>query len=96
MPSPVPDPQRMQARRDRNYRLVARPSRWGNPYLVEPHGPYSREESIRLYEDWLDERSQEDPDFLEPLRGYNLGCSCAPHLPCHADILLRRLYGDLP
>ena len=37
-----------------------------------------------------------DPDpviFLEPLRGYHLGCTCAPELRCHVDILLRRLYG---
>lgn len=92
MVTKVRRPRRVQARRDRNYRLVARPSRWGNPYPIEPRGPYTREESLDLYEEWLDRKLVEDPDFLEPLRGYDLGCFCALDLPCHADILLRRLY----
>ena len=41
----------------------------------------------------LDRKLREDPGFLEPLRGNNLGCTCPPALPCHADILLRKLYG---
>lgn len=30
---------------------------------------------------------QERPD-VSPLRGHDLGCSCAPDLPCHVDTLL--------
>lgn len=28
------------------------------------------------------------PDWLEPLRGYDLACYCEPDEPCHADVLL--------
>lgn len=83
-------PRRLQARHDRNYKLVARPTRWGSPYKLEDHG---REKTLALYERWLDARLAKEPDFLEPLRGYNLGCFCAPSQSCHADILLRKLYG---
>jgi len=93
MPTRVRQPRRVRARRDRNYRNVMRPTRWGNPFPVRPHGPYTRAESVRRYERWLDERLREDPDFLEPLRGYHLGCTCPLELACHVDVLLRRLYG---
>jgi hypothetical protein len=79
------------ARRDSNYRAVHRPTRWGNPFALER---YTREESIARYERWLDETLAKDPEFLEPLRGYNLGCFCPPDLACHADVILRKLYGS--
>jgi len=91
MPSPVPSPRRLQARRDSNYRLVARPTRWGNPFPLSEH---TREESIRRYAIWLEERLAEEPEFLEPLRGYHLGCFCSLDLPCHVDLLLKRLYPE--
>ena len=91
MPTKVANPRRMQARHDRNYKLVARPTRWGSPYKLEDHG---REKTLALYEKWLAARLAKEPDFLEPLRGYNLGCFCAPNQSCHAEILLRKLYGD--
>lgn len=86
----------MQARRRgvRGYRLVTRGTRWGNPFPIPPH---TREESLARYADWLEERLAGDPAFLEPLRGRDLGCTCPPHLPCHADLLLdalRRRAGD--
>jgi hypothetical protein len=48
---------------------------------------------MHRYERWVDAKLKKDPAFLEPLRGFNLGCFCAPDLACHADILLRKLYG---
>jgi len=92
-PAKVHKPRRVVARRDRGYKSVMRPTRWGNPFRVDPDDPASRARALRLYEEWLDRKLREDPAFLEPLRGYNLGCTCAPALACHADILLRRLYG---
>ncbi|HYC76074.1 MAG TPA: DUF4326 domain-containing protein [Planctomycetota bacterium] len=89
-PRKTAHPRRVVARRDRDYRLVARPTRWGNPFPVETWG---REESMRRYAAWLDERLRVEPDFLEPLRGYRLGCFCPAGVPCHADEILRRLYG---
>jgi hypothetical protein len=47
---------------------------------------------MKLYRCWLDQRLKEDPDFIEPLRGYNLGCFCPPELACHADVILEFLY----
>ena len=90
MATRVRNPQRLVARRDPNYRAVHRPTRWGNPFSLTR---YSRAESLKRYEQWLDERLAEDPAFLEPLRGYNLGCFCSKDVTCHADIILRRLYG---
>lgn len=91
MPTKVRNPRRVVARRTKNYKAVHRPTRWGNPFPVEEHG---REASMALYAAWLDERLGEDPEFLEPLRGFHLGCFCAPELACHVDVLLRRLYGE--
>jgi len=60
---------------------VGRGSPWGNPYRIGVHG--NREEVIRLFE--LNTLPTLD---LEPLRGKDLICYCAPK-SCHADILLR-------
>jgi hypothetical protein len=91
MPTRVPHPERLVARRDRNYKLVARPTKWGNPF---PLPRYTIDEALARYRVWLDQKLREDPQFLEPLRGYNLGCFCAQGAPCHAEILLERLYGE--
>lgn len=90
MPRRVTSPRRVRARRDANYKAVHRPSRWGNPF---PVARYGRQGSLQRYARWLDERLAADPEFLEPLRGYNLGCFCPPGLACHADMILSRLYG---
>ena len=94
VPTKVRNPRRVQARRDANYKAVHRPTRWGNPFPIDPKDPAARRRSLARYERWLAERLEEDPDFLEPLRGYRLGCFCAPELPCHADVILRALYGS--
>jgi hypothetical protein len=88
----VAHPRRVQARRPHasGYRAVHRPSRWGNPFAVAEYG---RARALKLYEAWLEAQLEADPAFLEPLRGYNLGCFCRLDEACHADILLRRLYG---
>jgi hypothetical protein len=72
---------------------VGRPSKFGNPYthLHNTSAPWpveSREDAIRLYEEWI--RSQ--PELMEAakkeLKGKILGCHCKP-LDCHGDILLK-------
>jgi hypothetical protein len=70
--------------------LVARPSRWGNPFGVGPN--LSRAEAVALYEEWL--RLQ--PDLLEQLphlRGRRLACYCPLGEPCHGDVLARLANG---
>jgi len=66
---------------------VGRPSKWGNPFKIGVHG--TREEILRSYRVWIDQKLSEDPDFLRPLRDRNLACFCRLTEPCHADILLK-------
>jgi hypothetical protein len=71
--------------------LVTRRSRWGNPFrLIEHGGTYTREESLRLYRAYIEEKIEADPGYydLEQLRGKDLVCTCRPGDLCHADVLL--------
>lgn len=65
---------------------IGRPTKWGNPFLIGPHG--TREEVIKKFEKLV----RKDPHMIrsikEELRGKTLGCWCAP-LPCHGDVLLK-------
>lgn len=71
-----------------NTKLVGRGSRYGNPYTVLSYG---REAALELYKIWLQDRLRDNPDFLLPLRGKNLACSCKLTEDCHADILLQKI-----
>jgi hypothetical protein len=72
---------------------VGRGSKFGNPYshkegtqakwVVE-----SREDAIRLYEEWLREQPELMATVKKELRGKVLACYCSP-LACHADVLLK-------
>lgn len=65
-------------------------SHWGFPIpLVHLGVEPSRERCIDMYIAWLAGRLQDDPGFLEPLRGRNLACWCDLRARCHADVLLR-------
>jgi hypothetical protein len=66
---------------------VGRPTKWGNPFKIGVHG--SREEVLRKYRIWIEQKLNQDPNFLTPLRGRNLACFCRLTEPCHADILLQ-------
>lgn len=64
---------------------IGRGSPWGNPFVIGVHG--NRDEVIRRYE------CEVLPNLdLEPLRGKNLLCYCAP-LRCHGDSILSALSG---
>lgn len=72
---------------------IGRGSKWGNPYSHKEGTAAkwvvdTREDAIRLYEEWL--RSQ--PDLVaaakKELKGKVLGCWCAP-LACHGDVLIK-------
>ena len=72
--------------------FIGRPSKWGNPYVIGPHG--SREMVIERYRSYLRGR----PDLLadlHELEGKVLGCFCAPKA-CHGDVLLEYLANPLP
>jgi Domain of unknown function (DUF4326) len=82
-------PQRIHLRRTKGWRkpdgaiVVARPTKWGNPY---PVAEYGRDEAIRRYREWLSESGNERK--LAELAGRDLACWCPLDLPCHADVLL--------
>ena len=65
---------------------VGRPSDWGNPFRVGRDG--TRAEVIAKFESYALAMLKRKPDWLEPLRGKDLICWCAPE-SCHADVLLR-------
>jgi hypothetical protein len=64
---------------------VGRPSKWGNPFSIGPHG--TRREVIVRHLMWL-ETQHDLLNSLHELKGKNLICWCAPEA-CHADILLQ-------
>jgi hypothetical protein len=93
----VPDltePQRITLSRRRRLppgaKSVARPHKWGNPYKVAPHGPYTLAESIERYRcDLLAGRLVVTvEDARRELAGRDLACWCKPGEPCHADVLI--------
>ena len=78
--------------------VVTRPSRFGNPYKVKPHGPYTLEESLARYgRDFRAGQLVSAPgrtpttpaEARAKLAGaHALACRCPLDSPCHADILI--------
>ncbi|HOD84736.1 MAG: hypothetical protein BWX88_05095 [Planctomycetes bacterium ADurb.Bin126] len=89
-------PRRIQLSRRKGWRLpadtvvVARPSRWGNPFRVGPDMP--RVSAVAAFRFHLSDRPGLIPytkaDVREHLRGKDLACWCPLDQPCHADVLL--------
>lgn len=69
---------------------VMRPHPLGNMFKIGRDG--TRDEVCDAYDTWLTERAQNGSVDLEPLRGRDLLCCCAP-LRCHADTILRLANG---
>ena len=65
---------------------VGRRTKWGNPWKIGESG--TREQVIELFEQYIHDVLEKQPEFLDELRGKDLVCWCAP-LACHADILLK-------
>lgn len=106
-------PERIQLRRTKGWRkpegaiVVARPSRWGNPYRIsdyEADWPDADEAERRRmavsdFRGLIDGRWSED--FIYPmvsairreLAGHDLACWCPLDQPCHADVLLELANG---
>ncbi len=77
-----------------NTKKVDRSTKYGNPFKVgNKEGEFTREEALRLYEIYLDFVVSKKILDLEPLRGYNLACSCNLEDNCHADIILKKFKG---
>jgi hypothetical protein len=90
-PAPPTRPARFQlsrrpgARKPEGGVVVARPSRWGNPY---PVADYGRERALELYRAHLAAHPELVEAARQELRGRPLGCWCPLDVACHADVLL--------
>ena len=72
--------------------VVARPSKWGNPFRVGVDGTaaecvalFLHDLEVRLGAPLMGALLRRD---LVELGGCNLACWCKPGEPCHADVLL--------
>lgn len=99
-------PQRITLSRAKGWRMpsntvvVARPSKWGNPFRVgdrvqvDPTGPvavcFSQAEAVQAFRDLIMTPMLADfrAEVVAELRGKNLACWCKPGDTCHADVLL--------
>jgi hypothetical protein len=87
-------------RKPENTVVVARPTRWGNPFPVAELG---RERAIAAFRAMLaDPEARAAAGYPAPeeivarLAGRNLACWCPLDQPCHADVLLEVAAGGAP
>ncbi|RDV44879.1 hypothetical protein DOE76_11515 [Leifsonia sp. ku-ls] len=99
-------PERIQLSRRKGWRkpadtvVVARPTRWGNPFPVAELG---RERAIAAFRSMLGDpdaraahRYPEPEEIVARLAGHILACWCPLDQPCHADVLLEVANGRAP
>jgi hypothetical protein len=85
-------PKRVQQRRIKGWRKpegaisVARPHKWGNPFVVGTPGVPDAETAVRLHRQWLP--GSPLAAELPELAGHDLMCFCPLDQPCHAETLL--------
>lgn len=96
-------PERIQLRRTKGWRLplnaksVARPHRWGNPFVIGKvtfvTGPRAGQKAtaadvVQMFRNRLDTSAPLRELARKELAGFDLACFCKPADPCHADVLL--------
>jgi hypothetical protein len=89
----MPKPRRLKLSRKKGARLpkdavvVARPTKWGNPYRPEK---MTRTRAVANYRrDLLAGKLRVSvEDVLCELKGRDLACWCPLDGPCHADVLI--------
>ena len=90
-------PVRIQRKRTKGYKLppnavyVGRPTKWGNPYLVQPLSGMTRQDAVQAYLHHINGNLWTSPnkqEIRDELRGKDLACWCPLDQPCHADVLL--------
>jgi hypothetical protein len=96
-------PHRIQLKRTKGWRkpegavVVARPSKWGNPFKVgDPVAGkgvaaitvQDRAHVVELYGRWILGQKWL-LDSITELQGHDLACWCPLDQPCHADVLLK-------
>jgi hypothetical protein len=65
--------------------VVARPTKWGNPFDQREIG---RAEAVARHREWLLARPELVEEVRRELRGRDLACWCPEDGPCHADTLI--------
>jgi hypothetical protein len=75
---------------------IGRPSKFSNPFTYKygtsaPWMVDSREDAIRLYQEWLRAQPELMAIVKQELKGKILGCpgDGCPYLGCHGDILVK-------
>lgn len=82
-------PKRIQRKRTKGWRMppntisVARPSKWGNPFIVGKDG--SAAAVVARFRAWAEPQREQ---VRKDLAGKDLACFCRLDQPCHADVLL--------
>jgi hypothetical protein len=103
-------PERIQLRRTKGWRkpegaiVVSRPSKWGNPWRVDPSlraewSTTTRELAVALFRDLVDYDGEvcgypAREQIRAELAGHDLACWCPLDQPCHALVLLEIANGD--
>jgi hypothetical protein len=104
-------PVRVQRKRTKGFKLqeaspnglpvvyVGRPTKYGNKHKMTdmrpPNEKLARELAVVAYENDLRRELEQNPHFLDPLKGKNLACWCplqdknGNSIPCHADIIIK-------
>ena len=96
---------RIQLARHRGWRkpvnavVVARPTKWGNPWHIGPTTTPAT--AVEKYRQWLvgemggylEEERQRLLGSLHELRDRDLACWCPLDEPCHADVLIQMASG---
>lgn len=98
-PTPRFRPQRIQLSRKKGWRkpentvVVARPTKWGNPFRAENSADRARVvQMFRAHA--LGVTPWTTAAIRQELAGKNLACWCPLDQPCHADVLLEIANGD--
>lgn len=71
-----------------NAEYIGRGSIYGNPFVIGPDG--ERMVVIAKFKAYAEWRLSKEPEWLEPLRGKDLACYCAPQA-CHGDVIIALL-----
>lgn len=83
-------------RKPENTVVVARPSKWGNPFLLKHYSP---QECVDRFSKWVAGNIWSGPSpftIRAELKGKNLACWCPTGSPCHADVLLEIANAEPP
>lgn len=88
---------------------VTRGTKWGNPFIVNPHvkpgsgaswaiNVPTHADAVECFREMMaceGETAAHLRAALPELRGKNLACFCSLDSPCHADVLLDLANGDI-